>query len=248
MDTIEYWKRQWNSVAENKTVTENLKATISIPKLRYAKGWYENEHGAIIWIDDFTDDVKNLLECQVKYWGENFVLFRGSRNEKLGSSQNIFDKDSVVASVIVYDYTGNIRVYRGFSMSSSFKEFGAIADGIYTVVYGKKKTGHLSSRWRINDGNAVDCLDGINYAFVNNYKNTEPYSETQKNGIYIHSTNKNGYAGFVYNKETRDIIGGVSTGCLLISSSCPDKGYIGWDEFNEQLKGVKSFTLKLIRE
>ena len=67
-----------------------------------------------------------------------------------------------------------------------------------------------------------------------------PYSPTQKNGIYIYRSNRNGWAG-----------GKVSTGCLLIVPRLYDNNNNplnnGWDQFNYQLKGVSQFKLILRR-
>lgn len=246
MNSIDYWKKCWKEVIES-SVAVDTSSTLSVNKKVVNSGWYEDEHGSISWIDEYTDNAKSLIACQVRYWGEAFVLFKGSRNEKLGKNQNIFDPDSIVATVFVYDPSRRKQVYRGFSMSSCYEEFGAIDDGVYNVIYGKEKTGKLKSNWLINGGEPIDCLDGKNYAYINKHWNTNPYSVSQKDAIYIHSTNRDGSAKVILDKQG-NIIGGVSTGCLLIAPSCPSNGYIGWNEFNEQLKGIKSFTLKLIRE
>lgn len=247
MELMNYWQEHFHDATDSSDVVDCsiAKSILSHPINR---GWYEDEHGYISWIDENTEDVKNLLACQINFWGKNFVLFKGSRKEKLGSTQNIFDSDSTVASVFVYDEKKVCRVYRGLSMSSCFEEFGAIKDDTYTVTFGKQKGGNLKSNWIVNGGNPIDCLDGRNYAFIKGHKHTNPYSETQKNGIYIHSTNVNknkGFAGTYKNEQGK--LCGISTGCLLIAASWPQKGYIGWDEFNQQLHGVKSFLLKLVR-
>lgn len=54
--------------------------------------------------------------------------------------------------------------------------------------------------------------------------------EGYKNGIFIHSTNKNGFVGST-----------VSTGCLLIH---PDD----WQVFNNIMSGVKNFKVQVIRQ
>ena len=125
-------------------------------------------------------------------------------------------------------------------MSSDFNEFGAIADGTYTVNYKNPgKQGKLKSHWAVNNAQAVDCLDGINPSPF------DPYSPTQKDKIYIHASNKSGFAGTIYDKDG-NIVGAITTGCLLIIPS--GHGIEGWDEFNEQLEGVTSFQLILNRK
>ena len=170
------------------------------------------------------------------YLGEAVAVFEGSRDEKLGKEDNLFGEGAILAKATVYGIRGadDIKEYDAFTMSSDFSKYGAFADGQYTVNYkdpGKK--GNLKSSWALNNGGVVDCLDGKN-------PNPKGYSATQKNGIYIHRSNNNGWAG-----------GTVSTGCLLIVPSTYDsKGNStnnGWDQFNNQLKGVKCFPLILRR-
>lgn len=117
-------------------------------------------------------------------------------------------------------------------MSSNFSKYGAIDDGKYTVNYvNPGKTGKLKSNWAINDRKAVNSLDGVNPSPI------DPYSSTQKDGIFIHRSNNDGSAGGV-----------ISTGCLLIvpTKYVDNKPInIGWDQFNTQLQGVRSFQLIL---
>jgi hypothetical protein len=169
------------------------------------------------------------------------VVFDGSRNEKLGKGDNLFGEGAVLADVTVYGPRGadDVQSYQGFTMTSDFSLFGAIADGDYTVNYKTPgKPGALQSNWAVNDTKAVDCLDGKNPSPIH------PYSSTQKDGIYIHRSNNSGWAGKTY--ENGKLKGAVSTGCLLIVPSRAGKN-IGWDEFNNQLKGVSSFHLRLTR-
>jgi hypothetical protein len=163
------------------------------------------------------------------------VVFNGSRNEKLGEGQNLFGKGAVLASVTVYGPKGadDVQQYQGFSMSSDFSKYGAIDNGDYNVNYRNPgKTGALKSNWAVNNTRPVNTLDN------NNPSPIDPYSSTQKDGIYIHRSNNNGYAG-----------GTVSTGCLLIVPTQYDiKGQatnMGWDQFNQQLQGVNQFRLQI---
>lgn len=69
----------------------------------------------------------------------------------------------------------DIARYTGFTMSSDFKKYGAIADGEYTVNYlVPGKSAPLPSNYAVNGGNPVDCLNGINPSPIS------PYSATQK--------------------------------------------------------------------
>jgi len=187
-------------------------------------------------------DGKDVFKTLTGY--KAVVLFEGSRNEKLGAEDNLFGKGAVLAKVTVYGPGGadDIKEYQGFTMTSNFKTFGAIDDGDYTVYYrdpGKK--GPLNSHWAINNTHAVNSLDGRNPSPI------EPYSSTQKDGAYIHTSNKNGWAGVKYDKEGK--LHAVTTGCLLIVPSQYDINgnvkTIGWDQFNQQLNGLSQYHLEL---
>jgi hypothetical protein len=56
-----------------------------------------------------------------------------------------------------------------------------------------------------------------------------------KTGIFIHSSNANGYAGEISNGKS-----GISVGCLLIVPK-------DWKSFNSVLNGVKNFKVQVIR-
>jgi RHS repeat-associated protein len=187
---------------------------------------------SINWTNYKSQDELDANNVDGTYLGEAFVEFNGSYDEKLGEGDNLFGKGANLATVIVYGPRGrdDIKTYQGFSMTSDFNKFGAIQDGMYEVNYRiPGKSGNLKSNWAINNTNPVDCINGINPSPI------KPYSSTQKNGIYIHRSNNNGFAG-----------GTVSTGCLLIVPS--GYGVNGWNEFNQQLRGVNSFTLLLQRK
>ena len=187
---------------------------------------------SISWTNYKSQDELDANNVDGTYLGEAFVEFNGSYGEKLGEGDNLFGKGANLATVIVYGPRGrdDIKTYQGFSMTSDFNKFGAIQDGMYEVNYRiPGKSGNLKSNWAINNTNPVDCINGINPSPI------KPYSSTQKNGIYIHRSNNNGFAG-----------GTVSTGCLLIVPS--GYGVNGWNEFNQQLRGVNSFTLLLQRK
>ncbi len=168
------------------------------------------------------------------YQGEVVVIFDGRLDEKLGTKNGdpkglyIDGEDAITAIVTVYGCKGSndIGYYTGFTMSSDFNKYGAIANGEYHVNYienGKKPP--LASNYAVNNKGPVDCLNGINPSPIN------PYSSTQKNAIYIHATNVNGKAG-----------GNIaaSTGCLLI------QGGTQWNNFKAQI-GARDFKLILNR-
>jgi len=195
--------------------------------------WVENADGGIYWDNNATS--QSSTKAGERYLGKAVVTFEGSRNEKLGQGQNLFGEGAVLANVTVYgpDGANDIEHYQGFTMSSNFEKYGAIDDGEYTVNYRNPgKRGALKSNWAVENTRPVNALDGVNPSPV------YPYSATQKDGIYIHRSNRNGWAG-----------GQVSTGCLLVVPTQYDiKGNatnMGYDQFNRQLSGVNEFKLIL---
>ena len=201
--------------------------------------WVQDREGNIYW------DKNAISQATTKqgetYLGKIVVVFEGSTDERLGTKKKgdlgfdnkytsgyIDGKDSKTANVTVYgpDGENDIQQYVGFTMTSDYKKFGAIADGLYDVTYRiPGKEGALKSNYAVNDAEPVDCIDGKNPS----PEKYHPYSPTQKNGIYIHRTNKSGWAG-----------GSVSTGCLLISGQ-------QWERFTQQI-GNNGFKLKLKRK
>ena len=211
------------------------------------RAWYQTLYGSIRWTEYRSQEELDKERIDGRYLGEVVLLFNGSRNERLGTNDNLFGDGAVLAKATLYGRDGadDITEFDGFTMSSDFKTFGAIADGEYTVNHkeiGKK--GPLSSHWAINNANPVDCLDGINPSPIS------PFSSTQKDGVYIHRSNNNGKAGKIFKKGK--LSGAVSTGCLLIVPSKYDAHgraiNNGWDQFNSKLTGVKSFKLILKRK
>lgn len=105
------------------------------------------------------------------------------------------------------------------------------------VKYDQKgKSGSLRSNWAINGRGPVNCLDGVN-------PSPEGYSRTQKNGVFIHCSNRN---GSMLPMDSRGKVHPVSTGCLIIVPS--RKGNRGWDEFNSKLAGTSRFKMVLNRK
>ena len=213
-----------------------------------ADDWYESASGNITWTDCKSQQELDANGIKGTYLGQAVAVFEGSQNEKLGKGNNLFGEGAVLAKATIYGPNGvdDIKEYDAFTMSSDFSTFGAIDNGTYTVNYRNPgKGGQLKSNWAVNNTMPVDCLDGKNPNPI------EGYSKTQKNGIYIHSSNRDRFAGKYYHKngdKKGQLKGAISTGCLLIVPSKYDsKGNSlnnGWNQFDNQLKGVN--TLKLI--
>ena len=210
--------------------------------------WFQSPKGSIAWTNHKSQKEMDQNGIQGRFLGVAVAVFQGSLDEKLGKGDNLFGEGSVLAKATVYgpENENDIMQYDAFTMSSDFKQFGAIADGEYTVNEKKPgKGGPLSSHWAVNNAGPVDCLNGENPSPLS------PYSSTQKNGIYIHNSNKNGYAGKTYN-EDGSLKSAISTGCLLIVPSKQDKLgnpiNNGWEQFNNQLHGIKKFKLILQRK
>ena len=201
--------------------------------------WVEKKNGEIYW--DPNAISQKTTKLGETYLGKNVVVFEGFMNEKLGtkttkdigydgkhSTGYIDGEGAKTANVTVYGSKGenDIQHYTGFSMTSDFNTYGAIADGVYDVTYlVPGKGGVLKSNYAVNNAGPVNCINGINPS----PPQYNPYSATQKNGIYIHRTNMSGWAG-----------GSVSTGCLLISGN-------QWGRFSSQI-GNNGFKLILNRK
>ena len=167
----------------------------------------------------------SVSSSQIEYLGNIVVDFKGSMNEKLGKGDNLAGEGAITANVTVYGPNGenDIAEYIGFSMTSNYEKYGAIADGTYDVAYDANgKSGKLKSNYAINSRNPVDCINNIN-------PYPGGYSSTQKNGVFIHGTNQDGFAG-----------GKVSVGCPLILGQ-------QWADFQKQI-GCNSFKLILTRQ
>ena len=192
--------------------------------------WYENESGEIKWTDHKNQEQMDENNINGRYLGETVVLFEGSTDEKLGKSGYLDGEGAVTAKVTVYGKSGSddIDNYIGFTMSSDYEKYGAIADGYYNVEYDENgKSGAIPSHYAVEGRKPVDCLNGRNNSWYNNIP--DAYSETQKDGIFVHRTNNSGFAG-----------GNVSTGCPLILAN-------QWDRFEKQV-GKNGFSLIIKRE
>ena len=191
--------------------------------------WYETSCGGIKWTDYHSQKEMDKNGLNGKYLGQAHVVFNGSRSECLGQGNNINGQDAVTADVTVYGPGGkdDITKMKGFTMTSNYHEYGAIAEGLYNANYDKEgKSGKLKSNWVLNGRGAVGTID--------NEPNRSPYAGVNKGkpvmtGIFIHSTNESGFAG-----------ANVSTGCLLLA---PDD----FKKFTTIMAGVTHFTVRVTR-
>ena len=186
------------------------------------------------WTEAKSQEEMYGLGIEGTYLGEAVVVFNGYYDEKVGINGSITGDGGKAAKVTVFGSAGanDIQDYIGYTMTSDYKTFGAIDNGVYDVTYRVPgKGGKLPSNYAVNDGGDVDCLNGINPspAIFN------PSSDTKKNGIYIHSTNSGG-------KIPYNIKDGwaVSSGCLLINNT-------DWQRFCGQI-GKRGFKLILNRK
>ena len=183
---------------------------------------------------DKTDFYKKINDSGAQYLGDIAVVFDGSYDERLATDGTIDGEGAVNAAVTVYGPRGedDIDYYIGFTMTSDFELFGAIDDGEYDVMYTPQgKTGKLKSHYAVNNKAPVNCLNGVNPSPPEYH----PYSSTQKDKIYVHATNYNGYAGHNRNRKVA-----VSTGCPLIHGA-------QWARFERQI-GRSSFKMIINRK
>ncbi|MGC3978304.1 MAG: RHS repeat-associated core domain-containing protein [Paludibacteraceae bacterium] len=187
------------------------------------------------WRDEheYHTGVKDTKGKEVVLTGtEAVVVFNGSRQEGLGTKDGkdgyINGEGAVTASVTVYgpDGADDIHNYTGYTMSSNGKN--AIDEGIYNGNYDiKGKGGILKSNWTLEHRGRVRMMDGnIN---PNIPSQIDENGDGYKTGIFIHSSNKSGFAG-----------GRISTGCLLIAPN-------NWSDFNQTMSGVQNFKVQVIR-
>ncbi len=253
MNAIEYWRQQMSVVTDTSVLTDSasvvLNTAINSPQAAEKNGWYETSFGNLEWLSEDEIKEKNI---QGEYKGTAYMVFRGSRNEHLGRKTkkdgSPFDgvhydgyldaEDAINAEVRLYAPDGHTYCMVGYTMGSDFATFGAIHEGEYKVNYvipGKR--GALSSHWALNNGGNVPEMDQRpNNSPQAGAKKGTPY----KDGIFIHSANASGYAGITKRSEDGSPLNGVSTGCLLLTRE-------DWNKFNEIMKSVKCFMVKLNR-
>lgn len=194
------------------------------------------------------DDNGNNITLQGQ---QAVVVFNGSVKEKLGSKSTgdagfdgvhkngyIDGHGAVTAKVTVYGPGGrdDISHYTGYTMSSDPGKYGVVADGDYNVNYDAEgKNGGrtaLQSNWAVNGRGRVPNY----WSNPLNPNQIDDDGHYYSMGIFIHSSNRSGYAGLTKNPR-----GPVSAGCLLISPK-------DWKNFNNQLKGVNNFLLQIRRD
>ena len=202
------------------------------------KDWYYSDDDSIQWTDYKSQEELNNNNISGRYLGPRVVLFNGSYTEQLGKGDNIYGEGAVTASVDVYGQNGaeDIGHYMGFTLTSDFEKFGAIADGEYDVTYHPSErtingSAKIPKVYAVNNGQDVDCVNGVNPS----PKEYNPCSSTQKNGIYVHRTNNDGFAGDRPKSNSC-----VSSGCLLIGAK-------DWNAFCNQI-GKHGFKLILTRK
>ncbi|MBR3564958.1 MAG: RHS repeat-associated core domain-containing protein, partial [Paludibacteraceae bacterium] len=205
--------------------------------------WYQDEEGNIKWTNYGSQEEMDLNMVNGTYIDKVVVAFYGSLNEKLGKGYNLFTEGANLASAIVYGYEENdIETYPAFTMSSNYSLYGAIDDGTYSVYNKKNKNGPLGSGFSVNNGGPINCINGVNPSPIH------PYSKTQKNGIWIHRSNKNGDMLPYKNGIAKPL----STGCLIIAPTKYDNaGNVkqkGWDQFVRQIGNINKFTIILKRQ
>ena len=157
------------------------------------------------------------------------MVFDGSYDEKLAADGTIDGEGAINANVTVYGPRGedDIDTYIGFTMTSDFEKYGAIDNGEYEVIYDAKgKSGKIPSNYAVNGRGYVPCLGGVN-------PNPGAASKTHKNGVFVHRTGSNGFAGKIGKNA-------ISTGCPLIHSA-------QWERFERQI-GRSSFTMIINRK
>ena len=202
--------------------------------------WYSDSNDSTIirWTDFSSQKEMDENGIAGKYIGEAYVVFNGSRNEKLGIKEGkwgyIDGEGAVTASVTLYGPQNKNDVHKltGYTMTSNPDLFAPIAEGTYTVNYDEAgKSGSIKSHWAINERKRVPTMDGrINFSpFATESTYGTPYAD----GVFIHRTNLDGGAG--YSKTAA-----VSSACLLLTP----KDFIIYDTV---LKGVQQYKLTLYR-
>ena len=198
------------------------------------------------WTTATSQEEMDAAGIEGTYTGKAVVVFNGSINEQLGENSSLFGKGAILANVTVYGPKGanDIEYYQGYTMSSDPTRWGVIADGEYMVNYDNRgKSGNLKSHWAINGRGKVPANNGINPSPYRDYDDALV-------GTFIHSTRDDGFMGNYFSRKRNDI-GGISEGCLIIAPSVyGTEGKLvrkGWDQYNNQLKGVNKHLLILIR-
>ncbi|MBO5877153.1 MAG: RHS repeat-associated core domain-containing protein [Bacteroidales bacterium] len=174
------------------------------------------------WTDATSQEELDAMGVKGTYLAEAVVVFDGDYDERLSADGSLTGDGAKPANVTVYGPGGasDIQSYTGFTMSSDFATYGAVDNGSYDVSFvSPNPESKIPKTHIVNDGKAVNCLYGKN----NYFPNKDAHSATQKDAIYVHRTNANGFAG--YNTKT---LNAVSKGCLLIDAR-------EWERYDSQI-------------
>ena len=171
-----------------------------------------------------------------RYLGQVVVIFDGSYSEKLGLGDNLYGEGATLANVTVYGQNGedDIHMFSGYTMSSDPERFGVVDNGMYTVnrLNPEEKRGPYNSDLTINNRGKVPALNNYNPA----YPDRNP---GYLDGVFIHRSNMNGWAGSVYSEKYQKYIT-VSEGCLLILPK-------HWNDFYNSIGKTNQFVLQVNR-
>jgi len=215
--------------------------------------------------DKYNTGVKDENGNEVVLDGVEAVVIFRSDEEKLGDGKNLYGEGAELADVWVLgpDGANDVQRYEGLSISSDSKRFGVVAQGRHDGNYDVKgKSGKLESHYAIEGRNAVPDEDGFNPAHPERGR-SNGYLE----GVFIHASNKDGFAG-IYQKKYPDkmpdgskhpkagqkifdasgnaVYGGISEGCLIIAPGRSKDG-ADWERFKAQMAGVQTFVLDITR-
>ena len=196
--------------------------------------WYEDD-GTINWTECKSQQEMDKLSIKGKYLGEAFISFEGSRQERFGmingQGKYLGGDNPILADVTLYGPNGPDDITRdlvGFTMTSDYNKYGAIADGWYRGNYDKVgKRGAIPSHWALERRGKIPTLDNI----PNPVKTSNYYLKPYKDGIFIHSTLK----------DDNRVGSQTSQGCLLLD-------WKSMDIFNSKMHGVQSFGVCVIRD
>lgn len=194
-----------------------------------------NQLYTIHYTDCTSQEQMDKRNINGDYMGKYVVVFNGYYDEKLGDDKTIDGPNSKKAIATVYGKTiDEVQDYDSFTMSSDFKRYGAIKDGVYDGSWKEwSGNGSIPKNYVLNGEGPIETIDGNRTP-----KYAGRYSNTQKDKIYIHRTNLNGKAGWALNENKQEKA--VSFGCLLIKAS-------QWSEFENQL-GKNNFKVILQRK
>lgn len=204
------------------------------------------------WVDD--EDFYELKKNNPEIRGASAILvFEGARYEFLGWKEGkygyIDGEGAVTANVTLYGPNGPDDITKGMiglTMTSDYSTFGAIASDDYLVEWDDiGKRGKLKSNWKLSalDKNGeerwrIPEIDGnLNYS----PQARENYGKPYKTGVYLHSTNQNGFASVTeWDDKKGRPRNGVSVGCPLLSPN-------DFKLLNQKMAGFKNFLIRIIR-